>query len=1053
MFASAFIGRCKQCKKNGRLKNESASYAWSAARFCQNLWIEGLADQNGSRGITTAVHYKNRHALITRWHVSRCQGQRLSKSGTRLERFTRQQPWLLPLNQHKKYSTRVINAGKIPSRKRSTNMATDRELILSAALEQSSASTAQSLISIMFQALRREVHNPELAWECYNDLIVRGMLHYLTRDDFRELIRLFRKNSGHTQGLEYILALVDDMYSLGYRIGRKEKMLIMRLLGLNGKLTEMEQVFLDLKEEGMLPVDDDAQKPFNIMLDQYYMQKDTVGVATAAEKSLEIYGQMIELGVQPGTAATRFLMDSIRSVGASDNIVETVWSWFWNKIGMNVGGKTADLEPLLYREMVLYFASAGRAEYALEVNDLMVKRKIKRDVRVATALIHKVGRSGNIERAMEIFDEMTTVDGIEPTLVTFNALIDIHAHKSPEPDIEGASRMYEMLQEYGLKPDIVTMGPLIDMFAKKGDVRMVRRLSRELIDGQHLKPNQHIYSSLIECFVKHEDKQSVMDILTLMRNSKDSAKTANQATYNLIIRSFARDNDLKGALDLLHLMIKAKISPNPRTFVPLLGHIADQGNVALADRVVNLMGKIGTRMNVWTYTALLEAYTHAGDIRGAERIFQKMKKKCLPNTQAFNVLMYGYIKKNEMDMVLDTYRQMLKSFVRMNEYTYGILMYYFSRRKEPKAVESLLETMKNNAIEPQVTNWTILMQSYFDAERFEDGLQVYDRMKLAGVKPNYVTYSLIVATCVRTGDLSLAESIVTNAIDRYEQHQNKHANRLADAHITSTEAYSRNLPLTVDEILKRREEQQPPAAKLPPHLFDPMINAYISRSEFTKAKQMFRQMIDLDVAVSTPVYVSMMKLYRHEERSDIVERMWDYLYTRQEDIVPMADMDPELGSSVPLPVAIKDYSSLLLEGENATYEAPQKQLNVASPFALSIYIDTLVQEQRFDDLEKLWDQLTAEGYPFDEHNWNRYLASLAESGRIDQVSTMAQKFLSDEQNVDRQERRLDVPTDQDRQLYNSTCRTLADALDIASDGLTERQLYDAVLGALKINSI
>ncbi|KAI9499016.1 hypothetical protein BDB00DRAFT_797851 [Zychaea mexicana] len=1027
----------------------------------------GFASVIQNRGHHTNSN-SSRHAISTRWQLNPSrQGQheqhqlsRSSISGSR-RATTCQQTWLIPtIQQQRRYSTRVAGTTRHHSRKlrSAEDIATDREMVLAAALEQSSASTVHSLLDIMFQALR-QVKNPKLAWECYTDLTSRNMQHCLTRDQYRDLIRLFNHKSNHKQGLEYVLTLADDMAALGYRIGRREKISIMRLLGMNGKLDEMEQVFLDLKEEQMLLVDDDAQKPFNTMFDMYQMHKDVMGPVCVAEKSLDIYGKMIELGVRPSPSATRLLMENVRGGGNGYDLVEAVWSWFWNKVGMNVGGKTVDLEPSLYREMVLYFASAGRAEYALEVNDLMVKKKIKRDVRVGTALIHKVGRSGNIERAMEIFDELTRIDGVEPTIVTFNALIDIHAHKSPEPDIEGASRAYAMLQEYGLKPDIATLGPLIDMFAKKGDTDMVRRLFRDLIGNQNLKPNQHIYSSVIECFLKHDDKVAALQVLKSMRNTRgNSGALANQVTYNLMIRSFIRNNYMKGVLDLIDLMVDAKLRPEPRTFTPLLGLLADQGNVVGANKVVKMMGNIGTRTNVFTNTALLEAHTKAGDLRGAERLFQKMVQKHRLNTQVYNVLMHGYIKKNEMDMVLATYRQMLKSFVGVNEYTYGILMYYFSRRKEPKAVESLLDTMKNNNIEPRVTCWTILMQSYFEAERFEDGFRVYDRMKQAGIKPNYVTYSLLVATCVRSGDIELAESIVANAIDRQEKYKDDSHEALADARIVaSSEAYTSNLPTLVDDLLKKRKEQQLPESKLPPHLFAPLISAYTDRLQFTEAKRIFRQMRDLNVVVSTAVYVSLMKMYQKEERLDIVEQMWQHLRTRETDAVHMADLDPEIGSSIPLPIAVKDYSDLLFARDDKAITtplqlSPSETSDTVSPFAVSLYIDTLAEQGRFDAIEQLWAELTAEQYPFDDHNWNRYLASLAEAGRAEQASAMAQKYFIEQQEHAPQYTRSGdslATIQQERQLHKRTIEALAKVLDIDADSLTDRQLYDAVLGTLE----
>ena len=298
----------------------------------------------------------------------------------------------------------------------------------------------------------------------------------------------------------------------------------------------------------------------NILLSAYQQHSESVGKKRAAERSMEIYSDLIDRGSRPGEAATRIFMENIRAAGNSIESVEIVREWLWNKAGMNLAKKTSELDPLLYKEVTLYFASAGRADYALEVNDIMVKKNIKRDSHMMTALIHKIGRKGDIAKAMALLDEMTSLEGLSPGIVTFNALIDIHAHRKPEPDIDGASRMYEMIHEVKLKPDVKTFGALIDMFAKTSDLAMVHRLYKDMIKKYNIQPTAHIFSSLIECFVKNGDKQSAVDVLRILRDSKPFGVSPTNATYNLLIRSFVRNGNVKDAFLLLNLMVEARLN-------------------------------------------------------------------------------------------------------------------------------------------------------------------------------------------------------------------------------------------------------------------------------------------------------------------------------------------------------------------------------------------------------------------------------------------------------------------------------------------------------------
>lgn len=1061
------------------MKSSDASHAWQAARICRNLWLESrwteiareLGNGNRRRSATCAVNNNSlRQSKRPLANFARTTHQhRTSTTTTQPAQCTASPPlfWNYLLPCKKTASDRYTSiACHHPRNSHSSSSAKpaaphkDTGVVLSAALEQSAASTAQSLIDIMFHALRK-LNNPLLAWECYSDLTLRGMLHYISRDQFRELIRLFRHHTDHVEGLEYVLTLVEDMKNMGHRVSRKEKLTIMQLLGMNGKLTEVEHIFRELvDDENLLIVDGDVQKPFNILLTAYQLQKDRVGRKRVTEKSLEIYDEMLMRGVSASTATTRLLMENVRLGGYSLDMVELVWEWFWSKVGKSVGSTTVQLPPLLYREMLLYFAGAGRVEYALEVNDMMVKMNMKRDVHVMTALIHKVGRSGDIDKAMEILHEMTVTEHIAPTLVTFNALIDIHAHKRPEPDVEGASRMYNMLQDSGLKADVMTFGPLIDMFAITGDLNMVRRLYRDMVDNHKLTPTAHIFSSLITCFIRNDDWESALDVLRVLRDTAPYSVSPNHAIYGLLIRSYVENRDAEGALRLIELMKQADITPDAQSFTPLLGLLADEGDVYKTKKIIDYMIEAGIEPNAYTYTCLLEAYAKAGDIESAERVFTEFRRRWRPNAHTFNSMLYVYTKCGEMEMVLDTYKRMLKTFIKMNVYTYGILMYYFSRRKEPRAVEALLETMLSNQIKPSVQCWNIMMQGYFECGRYEDGTKILERMTEAGVEPDHVTLSILVTGSVRAGRLSLAESVVQDAVQRTQTEQENREKALeeqyadyerwADAKaIAPSEAYHKQLPLTIDDILDMRRVRLPPVKIPPPHLFSPLINAYTTEKRFDDAKKLFQEMVQLGVSVTVPVYVSLMKMYRQEERYDIVEIMWNALRNKGQDQVVLNDLDPQL-QSIPMPVSGKInldvLDTLMLKSYEESSSSPNAPEKVASPFALSIYIDALIQQQRFDDLVVLWSELSAEQYPFDDHNWNRYIVALIEAERLDAARETATRFLeSDETSrLSRSRSSDDVHT----RLHMRTCRAFADALAINAENLSEKQLRQAVVERL-----
>ncbi|KAG2206555.1 hypothetical protein INT47_008572 [Mucor saturninus] len=1025
MLTSTLAGSCKQSRRC-QCKNSKQLTA---------LWIEECKSQLSQprRRLTTSKH---KNTLVTQTP----------------HQHNLPRPWI-PTSWNRSVTT--VTSSSEMSKSNNSNHYDD---VLSVALNQSNASIAQSLIDNTFSLLRKG--SPELAWECYRDLTCRHIQKYLSRDQYRQLIKLFNHSkTHHTQCLEYMLTLVEDMKQLGYQVGRKEKLLLMRSLGLNGNVKAMEKIFEDLKSEELLfvssPIDGTAQKPFNIMLTTYAEQAESIGPMAVAEKSMYVYGEMLDRNIQPTASTTTLLMDNIKLGGRSDRMAEKVWEWIWTKIGMNVAGKSKELDPVLYRDMVIYLSSAGRPEYALEINDIMTKRKIPRTVRMMTSLIHKVGRAGDIDRSMGLLGEMMAAN-LVPTLVTFNALIDIHAHKKPEPDVAGVKLIYNMLGEVGLLPDNITFGTLIDMYAKKGELAAARKLLDDM-KTHKITPSPYIFSSFIECFIVLNDHDSAMDILKLLKKQASRGLPPAREAYNLMCKGLVEGKYIREAIMLLEVMNKEQMGLEARSFNPLMSYYAKRGDPEGAHKVASMMTQAGVKPSSHSYTILMNAYAKAGDIEGAENIFQILKKKYRPTSHAYNALLYVYTKNNVMDKVLDTYKRMSKSFVNPNEYTYGILMYFYSRRKEIKSVESLIETMQSNNITPGAVCWTILMQTYFECDKLDEGKNVMDRMIQAGWEPSTVTWSVLINGFIKADKLDLAESALTEVIDRSKQTITKHHKRRLLKDAVDHVDYDKALPETIEDILnKASPDGSRTKAKLSAYLFSPIIDTYAKAGNFEQAKLSYKTMVELSVPTTLPVFVTLMNIFEQEANYDAVESMWNALY--KNNTSKLENLDPLFKEPIPVPDIEYNYTNLLtLDEQDSTEISKLLKPKQVSPFALSVYVNSLIAQKRYDNVEALWTELSKNRYSFDEHNWNRYIVALVEAGKLDkacQVISTEFFYKSEDNGVSNvkktHRKRDDIFISNNDQLHTRTCTLLADALQITgAESMGEPRLRAVVSSTIK----
>ncbi|KAI8979298.1 hypothetical protein BDF20DRAFT_987589 [Mycotypha africana] len=911
------------------------------------------------------------------------------------------------------------------------------EEVLSFALDQSKVPIAESLVENTFSLLRK--NKTEAAWECYLDLSQHRLQSFLSADQYKRLIKLFNHKSSQEKGLQYVLTLIEDMKSLGYNIGRKEKVLLMRLLSINGNLQIMEQIFESLKSENHLASQDltQAQKPFHIVLQAYHDHVRKIGSLEAAKKSMSIYEEMIEYKLHPTESATKLLMQNLRYAKVVDIMLDDIWAWTWKRIEMNNIEVPPQLDPRFFREMIIYFSSAGRADLALQIYDRMIDINIPPTLRTMTALIHKVGRSGNMERSMELFNDMVVKYNITPNLITFNALIDIHAHRKPQPDIDGAERMYQSIVDLQLKPNDITYSILFDMYAKEADVKNARRIFNEMVRVHRIKPTPYIYSSCIELFMACNDYDSAYKVLGLLKKVADRRAPSARVVYNLMFKQLVEHDCIKEALQLLEVMIKERMSLETKTFKPMLSHFARRGDVAGTHKVASMMTQANCRPNRFTFYSLLQSFARAGDVSGAEEMFEVYKSRYPLNTSIYNAMLYVYTKRSEMDKVLNIYKRMTKASISPNEFTYGILMNFYTKRKELDAVVSLLDTMHTNNVEPTVGIWTILMDAYFLCGQPHEGRQIIEQMMKAGVQPSSISWAVLIKGCATSNMLDVAQAILDEKIDTYKrQYAMQQKSLLRDKEIHDSETYTKEIPETLEDLLYAKNDF---SAKymLSPYLFTPVINAHCTLGNYQEAKKLFHTMRDLSVEISIPTYTLLMKIFKETEQYDAVEKLWRGLYQPEKDQTAIFDIDP-LIPSVPLPKTTYNYLNLL--SLDADLESVEVVPNRVTPFALSIYLDTLMAQSRFSDIDTLWDELSQDAYGFDEHNWNRYISALLLEGKLKKAcSVIPKQFLqaslkserADNSNVEIEKitRNSSFMTS-DVQLHAKTCKLFADAFDI-----------------------
>jgi pentatricopeptide repeat protein len=196
--------------------------------------------------------------------------------------------------------------------------------------------------------------------------------------------------------------------------------------------------------------------------------------------------------------------------------------------------------------------SAARAE---ELCYIMVEKfkagdyEVRPTARAFNAVIHAYGKTGNAQKAQEVFDRMENLydSGVaeaKPKTFNYNALISAWANCGEEGSAQRAEEVLdrmEYLRQAGdadIKPTTVSFNAVIDAYAKSGEEGAAQKAEEILTHmgdlyewGENVdaKPNTRSFNSVINAWAKSRNEDAVLKaeaLLDLMRRMYDEGNKA-----------------------------------------------------------------------------------------------------------------------------------------------------------------------------------------------------------------------------------------------------------------------------------------------------------------------------------------------------------------------------------------------------------------------------------------------------------------------------------------------------------------------------------------------
>ncbi|XXQ33409.1 DYW domain-containing protein [Plasmodiophora brassicae] len=465
------------------------------------------------------------------------------------------------------------------------------------------------------------------------------------------------------------------------------------------------------------------------------------------------------------------------------------------------------ISPLLDNAFIVsaFAASYGRCRQPGSVHELYqvaLDRNLMGNACVASALASAFGQCRDPAAAERVLSE-SNVDGIAPSV--FACVVAGYGRRSRLADLH-------RLQSRLPLSDPFIASAFLSAYGRCGDLRSVQHIHRVVRDRPGCDVDVGVVSAIVAGYALCGDASTAADVF--MAN----ASRGSPSSFAAVVSSYGRLSRLS---DIKRLHAYAGDDPNSSlldkasvvsAFIAAYGQC---GDLASVQAVYQMARDRGLLSHVDVVSALASAYGQCGDVASAERalLVHCDCRATPPAAFASIVASYGRVARLPDTHRLRRYAE--ENALLLNPFVISAFASAYSACADLSSVVSLYQRASTTALlthskvvsafiaafadcgqmaiaervfrdygtTPDVPACTSMMGAYARTGMLSQATSLFEDMKAAGLAPDADTLLALLTACSHVGDLSLADTIVSEFRTQWQiEPDRRHTACMIDLH-------------------------------------------------------------------------------------------------------------------------------------------------------------------------------------------------------------------------------------------------------------------------------
>jgi pentatricopeptide repeat protein len=425
----------------------------------------------------------------------------------------------------------------------------------------------------------------------------------------------------------------------------------------------------------------------------------------------------------------------------------------------------------------------GCLEIGVEI-DAEVRKQglLQKEVSLGNALVDMYCKCGAVERAHDVFEELPVRN-----IVTWNALIAGYTHNGLGHE---TLNYFRKMKDAGICPNEVTYVCIFKACSILGTLKIGEAIEAEVRKKGLLQKHSMLNNALVDMYSK-------CGALKKAREMFEQLQERNVVSWTALISGYAEAGLGEEALKCFKSMQNEGVMPNAVTYVATLKACGMMGSVEIGEDLhADIRKHRLLKEDAMVGTALVDMYSKCGAVDKARECFDQLPAQ---NVMSWSAMISGYVQNGFGDAALECFKEMTDGGVEPNAVTYicilnacgnlGCLNIGEGIHAEVRS-RGLLDgnIMLGNALvdmyskcgasnkalevfeqlrERNIVTWTALIAGYCQLGCSDVVLYVYNRMRAANIRPNSITFTVLLNACCHAGLVKEGEKLIVEMLDVY----------------------------------------------------------------------------------------------------------------------------------------------------------------------------------------------------------------------------------------------------------------------------------------------